>query len=174
MAKLFVLVLALFFLILPLPAAAQPITFDNQKVVYDLPHPGILPDNPLYFLKALRDRVLELTTQDPLKKAELYLSYSDKRAEMALELAGKGKNALAVSTVSKGEKYFLKIPQILLEAKKQNIKPSNEFKYKLQLSNLKHREVIETLLKELPQGENNALTDVLELNKSIGLQLEQL
>ena len=29
---------------------------DSAKINYDLPFPGILPDNPLYKLKILRDR----------------------------------------------------------------------------------------------------------------------
>lgn len=172
--------LASFFLVifcwvtLAIPTLAQPITFDNQKVVYDLPSPGLLPDHPLYFIKAIRDRLTEFATNDPLKKVELYLSYSDKRAQMALDLSKKGKNSLAISTISKGEKYFMKIPGILREAEKQNVKATDEFKYNLTLSNLKHREVIETLLKELPQGENEALTQVLELNKAISMDLERL
>ena len=46
---------------------------------YLLPYPGMLPDNPLYMLKAMRDRVINFLIADSQKKAEFYLLQSDKR-----------------------------------------------------------------------------------------------
>jgi len=37
------------------------------NVQYDLPYTGILPDNPLYFLKALRDNIYGMLITDPIK-----------------------------------------------------------------------------------------------------------
>lgn len=82
----------------------------SEKVVYELPYPGILPDNPLYFVKIVRDRIIEFLTRDNIKKAQLYLLFSDKRAASALVLVQNGKNSLAITTLSKGEKYFDQIP----------------------------------------------------------------
>jgi hypothetical protein len=52
-----------------------------------------------------------------VKKANIYLLFSDKRAAMSVALLKKGKNQLAIDTFSKGEKYFLKIPDLLLPLK---------------------------------------------------------
>ena len=59
----------------------------QEKVIYNLPYPGLLPDSPLYITKIARDRITDFLTRDNLKKAELYLLYSDKRASMSLVLA---------------------------------------------------------------------------------------
>ena len=51
----------------------------QEKVIYNLPYPGLLPDNPLYITKIMRDKITDFLTRDNLKKAELYLLYSDKK-----------------------------------------------------------------------------------------------
>ena len=68
---------------------------------YPLPYPGILPDNPLHFLKALRDRIILMLMSDPVKEAEFNLLTSDKRIYAAQLLADKGKGQLSISTLSK-------------------------------------------------------------------------
>ncbi len=145
-----------------------------EKVAYELPYPGILPDHPLYFLKAARDRITDWLTRDSFKKAQLYLLYSDKRIAMVQPLVKKGKTTLAISTFSKGEKYFLKIPKILIEAKKQGSSPPPGFVEKLKLANSKHKEVAESLLKELPQGVSSPIIEIIRLNEEIKSQLEKL
>ena len=40
-----------------------------QRVDYELPYPGLLPDSPLYFLKISRDRLIEFMIGDPIKKS---------------------------------------------------------------------------------------------------------
>src|SRR3990167_744470 len=74
---------------------SQQITLTKEKIQYDLPYPGILPDHPLYVFKTTRDKILEFFTRGNIKKAELYLLFSDKRAKMSQELAKKGKSKLA-------------------------------------------------------------------------------
>lgn len=84
-------------------AAVDPATV---RVEYYLPYPGILPDNPLYKIKALRDRVLLMVTFDEVKKAERELLYADKRIGAAQVLAEGGKMGLGISTATKAEKYL--------------------------------------------------------------------
>lgn len=150
------------------------VKIEGKEVVYQLPYPGILPDHPLYFIKALRDRLLDFLTRDSIKKAELYLLYSDKRINMSQELLKKGKWSLMVSTASKGEKYSLKMVDYLKRAKKQGVSPTNEFILRAKLSNEKHREVLENLLKETPQGERQQLIEVINLNEQIKKLLDNL
>lgn len=145
----------------------------QPKVLYTLPYPGLTPDSPLYFLKAARDRIIDVATRDHMKKAELYLLLSDKRASMALTLAQKGKNKLAVTTFSKGEKYFLQIPPLLKDSKSQGVSPSSEFITKLKLSNAKHQEVGEILLKELTNGETESINNALKITEETRKQLSQ-
>lgn len=156
------------------PTLSQEVELEGKKAEYELPYPGILPDHPLYFLKMGRDRLLLFFTRDQLKKAELYLLYSDKRAHMAIELSKKGKWQLAETTISKGEKYFLKIPPAISKSREQGVSPPEDFILKIKLSHEKHSEIIESLLKDAPQGERRGLEGVLNLNKHIGEMVSTL
>lgn len=78
----------------------------SQEVQYALPYPGMLPDNPLYPLKVVRDRILVLFTRDPVQKIRLSLLLSDKRLSMGKTLWDDQNQDLAISTISKGEVYL--------------------------------------------------------------------
>lgn len=147
-------------------------TVDNG-VAYELPYAGLLPDHPLYIFKAARDQFTVWSTRDYLKKAQLYLLYSDKRLVMGQQLIKRGKSKMAITTVSKGEKYFLKIPDILETTRKQGAEATQDFVNKVKLSNAKHIEIIEKMAKEVPQGEENSLTDTLNLSLQIREQLKK-
>ena len=146
----------------------------QEKVIYNLPYPGLLPDSPLYITKIMRDKITDFLTRDNLKKAELYLLYSDKRASMSLVLASKGKSQLAIDTFVKGEKYFFKIPELLRSAKKQGAQAPSSFVETLKLSNAKHKELIEELIKILPQGLNQSLIQLSDLNQQVKSEIESL
>ena len=177
--KLFVpLVIVLLFVLIP-PAFyfldySQSISFKKEEVTYVLPYPGILPDHPLYFVKTMRDRIIDWVTRDNIKKAEYYLLFSDKRTAMAMSLAKNGKDNLAISTFSKAEKYFYKIPGLLQEAKKQGVSPKSELVNNLKLSNAKHYEIGQSLLKVLPQGSSEEINQVLKLNQEIKKEIDKL
>ena len=139
-----------------------------------MPYPGILPDHPLYFLKAGRDKLAEYAIRDNLQKAKAHLLLSDKRAGMAMMLIKKGKNDLAITTFSKGEKYALKISPLLKRSKQQGVTYTDEMVDTLKKSNLKHRELLESLLKQMPQGRSEELKLVLDLNTQVKNQLNSL
>ena len=173
--------LIVLFLVLLLPVtyvvmetSGATIDTPQNKVIYTLPYPGILPDHPLYFVKIVRDRINEFLTRDQLKKAEIYLLYSDKRVAMAMTLAKKGKNKLAIETFSKAEKYFLKVPQLLRSSKEQGSSAPSSFVERVKLANAKHRELIDELIKTFPQGLNEPLTSLFLLNDQARYGLETL
>jgi hypothetical protein len=168
---LFILLLPIityFFIESPQAALETP----QEKVLYNLPYPGILPDHPLYFIKIVRDNLVDFLTRDNLKKAQLYLLYSDKRVAMALSLAKKGKDQPAIDTFSKGEKYFLKIIPLLKSAKTQGAQAPSNFIETLKLSNAKHHELIQELMKTLPQGLNEQLSQLLKLNDQVRREIK--
>ena len=146
----------------------------QEKVIYNLPYPGILSDHPLYFVKIIRDRLTEFLTRDNVKKAQLYLLYSDKRVAMAMTLAKKGKSQPAIEAFSKGEKYFLKIPDLLRAAKEQGGPAPSSFVETLKLSNAKHTELIGELMKTLPESNQSGINGLLKLNLEIKKLLETL
>lgn len=177
--KISILSLA-FFLVVPLFFAfmtssySQSITLSEKKVIYDLPYAGILPDNPLYLLKEVRDTIILFMTRDQIKKAEMLLLSSDKKINMAMQLSAKGKGKLMIETLTNAEKQALSVPGLLRESKKQGVAPGEGFVYRLKLSNVKHREEEENLIKDMPQGQEQDMNSVLELNTQVKKQLDSL
>src|SRR3989344_8801851 len=86
--------------------SAQPSPTTLAKVDYYLPYPGVLPDSPLYKLKAMRDKVRLWLTFDEGRKAERELMYADKRINAAIALVEGSKMNLGVDTPTKAEKYL--------------------------------------------------------------------
>lgn len=119
----------------------------TEGVKYDLPYPGILPDNPLYFLKMIRDRIVGFLISDPLKKAEFDLLQADKRLNAGIYLLDKNKDKnarLAQSTISKGEDYFEKAIEKVDQAKKQGL-DTKDILRRLSEASKKHQEVLQSL-----------------------------
>ena len=129
--------------ILPTPGVTEQEVQSTSE--YTLPYPGMLPDHPLYNLKRVRDYILERLIADPIKKAEFYILQADKRLQMGVFLAAQGKNVLADSTISKGEKYLEKSQGILTGLKANGTLPAYVVeKYERALG--KHAEVIGQLM----------------------------
>src|SRR5580700_6851222 len=80
----------------------------QTQVDYQLPYPGMLPDNPLYFLKAFRDQLTAFFLSKPLDKAQFDLLQSDKNVESSYLLVTQevGKTDLSSQTFSQGEEDF--------------------------------------------------------------------
>jgi hypothetical protein len=130
-------------------------TLAGQRVMaadnYTLPYPGIMPTNKLYFLKASRDKLLEVFTRDQSKKAELYLLFADKRLNMAIMLAADKKWELSTEMAAEAERYLMKANDALESAKGIGSSPENEFYFRLTASGQKHREVLISLKKAAPK-----------------------
>src|ERR1700683_4754974 len=62
-------------------ASTSAIAPSPSSVDYQLPYPGMLPDNPLYFLKVFRDTLTSFFINKPLDKANFDLLQSDKNVE---------------------------------------------------------------------------------------------
>jgi len=145
--------------LLPLPVV--------QKVEYTLPYPGILPDHPLYFLKRLRDTILEKLISDPIRKAEFYILQGDKRLQMGLMLIEGGKANLGESTISKGEKYIEQAVTKLSSYKESGgIIPPYVIE-RLEKATAKHQEVISDLMGKASEAEKNGLQGSLNLLKEL-------
>jgi hypothetical protein len=121
------------------PSATSEARFIN--VSYELPFPGILPDNPLYFLKALRDNLINFFITDPVKKAEYDLLMADKRLASANALMDKKNYQLAITTLSKSGNYFDQAIQLAAQAKTQG-KDVNSVLSNLWIASQKHQQVI--------------------------------
>src|SRR3989338_4429727 len=161
----YILLLSTFFLF-SLPASGEEFQLEGKKnVEYTLKYPGLMQDHPLFFLKKIRDRINLFLIRDYLKKSDLILQISDKDIHSGLLFSQQGKWGLAANTVDTAERDFMKIFPLLNQSKKQGVTSGQDFILILKLSNEKHQEVIEAILKDVPQGERKRLSDTLMINK---------
>src|SRR3972149_9476367 len=123
---------------------------------YPLPYRGIFPDNPLHFLKALRDRIILMLMSDPVKEAEFNLLTSDKRIYAAQLLSDKGKGELAVTTLSKSNNYFHNAVSSVSEAKRMG-KRVDIVLTSMKKSIVKHQEVLSMIRKVVSPAFSNQL-----------------
>ncbi len=146
---------------LPIMMTPSPTPVD-----YTLPYPGILPDNPLYFLKSLRDNIYSLMISDPLKKTEFDLLMANKRLQMGVFLLQESKSnaVLALSTISKGENYMTDALSKVQSAKSQG-ENTNDVIKSLNLATRKHEEVLHSLDHTIPLSQQQELK-TLEQNVS--------
>lgn len=122
-----------------------------EEVNYELPYPGLLPDNPLYFLRAARDRIVSFLIADPKKKAEFNLLQADKRLNAGIYLFDKGKIDLSISTISKAENYFEEALGKTKEASLQGM-DAKSITGKLIESSKKHQQEIAKLEQRSPKN----------------------
>jgi hypothetical protein len=153
---------------------SESIVLSDKKVIYELPYVGMLPDNPLYFIKQIRDKIVELSIRDYQKKADFYLLSSDKQAGIAIQLNKKGKTKQALQALSQAEILSLNIYSLYINSKKQGVTFNESFIYRLKLSNVKHRQVIETFIKELPQGNESEINKIIDLNERMKKDIEKI
>ena len=121
------------------------------KIDYIFPYPGkIYPDSPLWFIKALRDKLWYGVTTSTSRKAELLLLFADKRLLAAKTLFEKDKPSLAVTTLTKAEKYLEQAVQ-MEEKNRQVGMETKEFLARLANASLAHWRVIEEILDAAPE-----------------------
>ena len=153
---------------------SQELKIESKQVAYTLPYPGILPDNQLYPIKLLRDNFLCFFTRDSLKKAELELGFADKKVSMALELANKNKWVATRKILQEAENHYYQIIKNINLSEKQGGGVGGEFISKVELSNAKHKSVIEGFLKNIPEGEIKNFESILKTNKDIKEKLNKI
>ena len=147
-------------------SSSQATPSPEPKINYYLPYPGILPDNPFYKIKMLRDQVWLLLTSDPAKKAELLVLFANKRIGAGEVLIRGNKVSLGISTLIKGEKYFERAMAEVNKAKKKGVKVEN-VSAKLKSAPLKYEEVLTNLKESVSPEGRPALEDLLKLIRNL-------
>lgn len=144
------------------------------KVDYELPYPGMLPDSPLYFLKQVRDWILDKLIMDPVKKAEFYILQADKRIAMGLILNASGKAPLGEQIISKGEKYMNNAVQSLLAMKSQGQTVPAYIVDHLTQALAKHVELLTAEIAKAQDAQKAGLISSLSLVQQIQSDLAKL
>ncbi len=121
------------------------ISKNENPVEYGFPNPGkVLPDSPWWSIKVIRDQLWLASTSNPEREAELLLLFADKRLVSSIKLLEKGKTELAISTLSKAEKY-LERAFLKEEENRKAGREVKEFLTTLATASLKHAEIIDAM-----------------------------
>jgi len=149
------------------PPPDPTLVSEIPEVDYQLPYPGrILPDSPFWVVKAARDKIWYTITVNPEKRAELALLFSDKRLAASKILFEKKKPEIALSTLTKGEKY-LEISWGNEELARQKGSETSALLTKLAIASLKHRQVIEEILPMAPEDARPLIIKVEDYSKAL-------
>jgi len=135
---------------------------------YTLPYPGILPDNPLYIFKVVRDNIVTFFISDPSRKSAFYLLQSDKRiaASWYLLKEGNSKDSLALTTLSKSTNYMSQAIDELSSAKASG-ESINAEKDSITNALVKHIAVVESMLMTQGLTSKNGFTQELQRLKDL-------
>jgi hypothetical protein len=138
-----------------------------DKVDYCLANPGtVLPDSPLWFIKAGRDQVWLTLTTNPSRQAELLLLFADKRLASSRSLIQRGNTQLGFSTLAKAENYLQRSYEKELTNRKTGL-DTREFLQRLVLASLEHYEQIENLKLIVPDDVKPILIRTQDISKKI-------
>lgn len=139
----------------------------TKKIEYVLPYPGILPDHSLYFLKQVRDKILDFLIVDPVRKAEFYILQADKRLGMGMMLLDKNNRALAEATMSKGENYMERAISSLVNLKATGKEIPGYLIDRLERSTGKHVEILSDRAAKESGAAKDALVGLLKRVKKL-------
>ena len=125
---------------------------------YQLPYPGMLPDNPLYFLKALRDAITAFFLSKPADKANFDLLQSDKniQASYLLLTQQQGQTTLALQTFSQAQDDFAQALTQTESAKKQGYS-TKDLVAKFTDANQKHEQILEAIAQSTHQNDSQTI-----------------
>lgn len=146
----------------------------RQTIEYALPYPGLLPDNPLYPVKMLRDRLISLLIADPVKKAAFNLLQSEKRFQAGMYLLNKDRNKsnLALATIAKGQDYFIQSLDNVALAQKQRL-PAGDVTARMEASSQKQHEMLLQMRRAIPEIDTGYYTKIVETAEQITLRTEE-
>ncbi len=151
--------------------AIEPVV---EKIDYALPYPGVLPDHPLYFMKRVRDAVLEMVIIEPVRKSEFYILQGDKRLQMGIMLVEQKKFSLAETTISKAEKYMEKAIVGLTTYKASGGVIPLYVIERTEKALAKHMEVLQELLVKVPEDQKKGIASSIELLARIQQEIKAL
>ncbi len=180
--KAIILSFLLFLFVFPLSAFAQEASLSGdvtptpmQSTDYALPYPGLLPDNPLYPLKMLRDRVVLILISDTVKRAKFNLLQADKRLQAGLYLynGNKSKVNIAISTISKSQNYYSDALSETEKAKREKHDIDGIIN-DLTLSSRKHRELLKDFEKIVPKENKEQVKSLLKKHDELQKRLDKL
>ena len=146
----------------------------ETKVDYTLPYPGILPDHPLYFLKRLRDQILERLIVDPIRKIEFYMLQSDKGINTGIFLLAKQSETLALETMTRARLYMEQAITMATTLKKEGKDVPAYLVERFAKAGTKYEELLMELADKASETQKANFMSLLESFRALQQQVESL
>ncbi|QQS39173.1 hypothetical protein IPM62_00975 [Candidatus Woesebacteria bacterium] len=141
---------------------------NTTQVNYDLAYPGkVLPDSPLWPVKAARDKIWLATTTNTSREAELLLLFADKRLGASKIFFENNEPERGLVTLQKAEAYLMDASNKERENSSRGMNTS-EFLGHIALASLKHRQIIEEeILPLAPDDAKPAIVQTVDISKTV-------
>jgi hypothetical protein len=151
--------------------AASP---DPTPVSYELSYPGLLPDNPFYFFKIVRNNIVAFFLGKPIDKANFALLQSDKHVSASKVLiTEKNKVDLAHAAFADAQSNFQDAINQAIVAKKQGT-DIQEITTKLKQANMKHTEVLDEMTQDLSEDDQAKFVDEKKQSQQLSREVAAL
>ncbi len=131
-------------------------------------YPGMLPDNPLYFLKDLRYKVQGLFVFGDENKTAWYLKLADKKLAEARALTEKNETNLAAKSAAEGSEMSQKAQDSIKQMNTAG-KDTTVLITKLRQNSERQQAVLTKVLEKVPLSAKGAISNALSVS-SRGLQ----
>lgn len=139
----------------------------TKKSEYMLPFPGLLPDHPLYFLKNIRDFLLDKLIVDPIRRSEFYLLQADKKLAMTIVFIEKGNASRAEEMLTKSGKHMEQSIRGLVTLKSQGKEVPGYVVDRITNALVKHEEVLTGLLQKVQGNQKENFSTALGFVKKL-------
>ena len=126
----------------------------------DLPEPGVLPDNPFYFIKSLGEGLKTVFTLGAVAKAERFAYLAEKRLAEADALSEGEEPEKAQKAVEKYEKAVEKAALKATEAK-ENGREADDILEHISTMILKHQEVLAGVYERVPENAQESIHEAM-------------
>ena len=132
-----------------------------QSQVDDLPDPGMLPDNPVYFLKSWSEDIGTFFTFGEENKAERDFELSERRLSEAKALAEKGRGDMAEGVMERYEEQLDSAMQRAERARERGA-DMDELLERISERTLKHQEVLADVYERVPEEAREGIERAME------------
>jgi hypothetical protein len=145
----------------------------NDKTVYELPDGGtILPNNPLFQLKKIRDDVFLLFMTGQIRAKNL-IALSDRYTVYAQKMITANRPQTAFELFENSVDYQRELVKHFKNHEARTDATTGEdMCYKAIQSNIKQSEVIKSILSDVSPTDQNVLAQILEMNLEVRKMLE--
>jgi hypothetical protein len=141
---------------------------------FNLPNPGMLADNPLIFLKNIKEDIIIFAVRDNEKKAKYYLSLSQRHLSGALILHEKGRADLAIDELRKSENDFLQSLTTANDILKTGGSISDDLLEDMKRLSISHKEVLNYVLSNSKNTNTVQIAESIDVNVKLQIQIDDL